>query len=62
MKKVKMVLRLIVMVLLLFLAAFGIGLTGNFLNNNRERYMNNEIRSEIVEKRDDEEDEEMSQQ
>ena len=61
MKKVKMALRLFVTVLLLFLAAFGIGLTGNFLNNNRERYMNNEIRSEIVEKKGDEEDEEMLQ-
>lgn len=42
------------MVLLLILAASGIGITGNFLNNNRERYMDNEIK---VERRDKEEDE-----
>lgn len=54
MKKVKAGLRLLVMVLLLILAASGIGITGNFLNNNRERYMDNEIK---VERRDKEEDE-----
>lgn len=42
------------MVLLLILAASGIGIAGNFLNNNRERYMDNEIK---VERRDKEEDE-----
>lgn len=54
MKKIKAGLRLLVMVLLLILAASGIGITGNFLNNNRERYMDNEIK---VERRDKEEDE-----
>lgn len=54
MKKVKAGLRLLVMVLLLILAASGIGIAGNFLNNNRERYMDNEIK---VERRDKEEDE-----
>lgn len=47
------------MVLLLILAVFGIGLTGNFLNNNRERYADREIRIEHVEKREDDEDEEV---
>ena len=55
MKNVKAGLRLLVLVLLLFLAAFGIGLTGNFLNNNRELYMDNEIKSERIDKKDDEE-------
>lgn len=54
MKKVKAGLRLLVMVLLLLLALSGIGITGNFLNNNRERYMDNEIK---VERRNKEEDE-----
>ena len=45
------------MVLLLILAGFGIGLTGNFLNNNRERYADNEIRIEQVEKKEDDEEE-----
>ena len=54
MKKVKAGLRLLVMVLLLILAASGIGITGNFLTNNRERYMDNEIK---IERRDKQEDE-----
>lgn len=57
MEKVKKGLRLLFLALLLILAAFGIGLTGNFLNNNRERFMNNEIRTEIVEKKEETEDE-----
>lgn len=59
MEKIKKGLRLLVMVLLLILAVFGIGLTGNFLNNNRERYADREIRIEHVEKREDDEDEEV---
>jgi hypothetical protein len=55
MKKVKEALRLLVMVILLILAVFGIGITGNFLNTNRERYMDNEIKTEQVEKKEDEE-------
>jgi hypothetical protein len=60
MKKVKAGLRLLVMVLLLILAASGIGITGNFLTNNRERYMDNEIKIERRDKKEDEarEDEE----
>lgn len=60
MKKVKAGLRLLVMVLLLLLALSGIGITGNFLNNNRERYMDNEIKTERRDKKEDEahEDEE----
>ena len=54
MKKVKAGLRLLVMVLLLILAASGIGITGNFLNNNRERYMDNEIKIERRDKKEDE--------
>jgi hypothetical protein len=50
-------LRLLFLVLLLIMAVFGIGLTGNFMNNNRERFMNNEIRTEIVERKDEAEDE-----
>ena len=57
MEKVKKGLRLLYLVLLLIMAVFGIGLTGNFLNSNRERYMNNEIRTEIVEKKEEIEDE-----
>jgi hypothetical protein len=55
MKKVKAGLRLLVMVLLLILAATGIGINGNFLANNRERYMDNEIKIERRDKKEDEE-------
>jgi hypothetical protein len=57
MKNVKNGLRLLVMLLLLILAVFGIGLTGNFLNPNRERYMDREIKTEQVEKKDENEEE-----
>ncbi len=60
MKKVKAGLRLLVIVLLLLLAAFGIGITGSFLNTNRERYMDNEIKTEKAGKKEDEENEEKS--
>lgn len=56
MKKIKEGLRLFIMVLLLVMAVFGIGLTGNFLNNNRERYMDNEIKTEESGKKEDEAD------
>ena len=43
--------------ILLTMAAFGIGITGNILNNNRERYMDKEIRREQTDKKDEEENE-----
>lgn len=60
MKKVKKGLRLLIIILLLILAAFGIGLAGNFLTNNRERYMDNEIKTGKIDKKEDEEDEDKS--
>ncbi|GCC51397.1 hypothetical protein SanaruYs_16220 [Chryseotalea sanaruensis] len=53
MKKVKEGLRLLVMVIFLILAAFGMGIMGNILNNNRERYMDKEVRIERVDKKRD---------
>ena len=53
MKTFRKALRLLFMVLLLLMASFGIGLTGNFLNGNKERYMDNEIRTEQTSKRRD---------
>jgi hypothetical protein len=58
MKKVKKVLRLLVLVIVLILAFCGVPIIGNFLNDTRERYMDNEIRTERVDKKDDEENEE----
>jgi hypothetical protein len=54
MKKVKAGVRLLVIILLLILAAFGIGITGNFLTN-KERYMNNEVKTEEADKKEEEE-------
>lgn len=55
MRKVKARLRLLVMVVLLILAAFGVGITGAFMNNSRERYMDKETRIERVDKKEDDE-------
>lgn len=60
MKKVKKGLRLLIIVLLLILAAFGIGITGNFLSNNRERFLDNEIKTEKADKNEDKADEDTS--
>lgn len=43
------------MILLVILAVFGIGLTGNFLANNREKYMDNEMKIEKTEKKEEDE-------
>lgn len=59
MKKVKAGLRLLIFSMLLILAALGIGITGSFLNGNRERYMDNEIKIERTDKKEDEEEAEM---
>lgn len=58
MKRIRAVLRLLIISILLMFAVCGIGITGNFLNTNNERYRNREIRTEQVEKKEDEEIEE----
>lgn len=60
MKKIKAGLRLLVIILLLILAAFGIGVTGNFLSSNRERYLDNEMKTEKAEKNEEEQNEDHS--
>lgn len=55
MKTIKQAARLLFMILLVILAVFGIGLTGNFLANNREKYMDNEIKIEKTEKKEEDE-------
>lgn len=55
MEYVKKGLRLLILVLLLVMAAFGIGITGNILNANRERYRDKEIKRERADRKDDEE-------
>jgi hypothetical protein len=54
--RIKKALRIISLVFLILLAAMGVGMVGTFLPN-RERYMDNEIRTEQVDKKtEDEED------
>jgi flagellar basal body-associated protein FliL len=62
MAKLKKALRLLCLIIMIILASFGMGITGNFLSNNRERYMNNEIRTEQVDKKEDEEDSESKEE
>lgn len=56
MEKIKKALRLLVMVLFMILASFGLGLTGVILPGSRGRYMNNPIKTEEVDKREEDED------
>lgn len=44
------------MVLFMILASFGLGLTGVILPGSRERHMNNPIKTEEVDKREEDED------
>lgn len=55
MKKIKKALRLLVMVLFMILASFGLGITG-VMFGSRERYLNNEIKREQTDKREEEDD------
>ena len=59
MQKIKKALRLLAMALFMILASFGLGLTGAILPGSRERYMNSEIKTEQVDKREDDDEQEM---
>lgn len=59
MKKFKSALRLISLLLFLILAATGMGIGSVF--NTKERYEDKEIRIELIEKKDDEEDTDQDQ-
>lgn len=54
MKKIKKALRFIVLLLLILLAVCGLSITGGFLTGNKERYLNNEIKTEQVDKKEEE--------
>ena len=56
MKKLGKILRLIGLVLLIILASMGMGLPFSFLN--RERYQDKKIQIELVDKKEDDGDEE----
>ncbi len=55
MEKVKRGLRFLFIVLLVIMASFGLAVTGNV--NNRERYMDNEIKIEMTHNKEEDEDE-----
>ena len=62
MEKIKKVLRIFGLFILILLAMSGIGIVGTFLPSYRERYMDNEIRIEQVDKKkDDEDDQELKE-
>lgn len=54
MKNFKRLLRIVGLIILIILASSGIGFTGHFLSNNRERYLDKEIKIEQVDKKEDE--------
>lgn len=53
--------RILFLALLMLLAASGMGM-GSIFPNHREKYQNNEVRIEMTEKRENEEDADADQQ
>ena len=56
MTKIKKALRFTVLILIILLAVCGLSVTGGFLTGNKERYLNNEIKTEQVDNKKEEED------
>jgi hypothetical protein len=61
MKAIRKALRLLFIVLLLIMAGFGIGITGNFLSTNKEGFLDYEIKKEQGTKKKDEDENETIQ-
>jgi hypothetical protein len=57
MKNIKKAIRLLFLILFLFLAAFGLGVTG-VMQSSRERFLDVEIRTEQVDKKAEEDSDE----
>jgi hypothetical protein len=63
MDKLKHYLRLLGLICLMLLAAAGVGLTGVApIHQKRERFIDTEPKTELVEKKESEEDQEMGQE
>lgn len=62
MENFKKVLRLAGLVLLIILASLGIGITGHFLPNSREKYRDSAVQIELIDKKHEEDSEEDSEQ
>lgn len=58
MKKLKKALRLLFFIVIMLAAAFGVGLTGHFLPAHRDPYRNAEIKTEQIDKKREEDDDE----
>lgn len=56
MKTLKNVLRLLALAVIIICASFGMGLMGNILGTNRERYMDKQIKIEQVDKKEDDDE------
>jgi hypothetical protein len=56
MKEAGKLARFVVLTILILLAASGIGITGTFLPTNKERFQNNEIRTEQIDKKKEDDD------
>lgn len=56
MNSLKKILRVLALTLIIILASAGVGMTGAILPNNRERYLDNEIRTEQVDKKKEDEE------
>jgi hypothetical protein len=57
MNRIKKAMRFFLFIIFIVLAAFGLGLAGNLFPNQREKYLDNEIRIEQTEKKEDDEEE-----
>ena len=56
MKRFKKALRVAGLTLLILLALSGIGITGTFFTGKKEQFMDNEIKTEQVDKKEDEDE------
>ncbi len=61
MKTIKQILRICGLAILILLACAGVGIVGGFVPGNREPYMHKRITIELVEKKDDESEDESEQ-
>jgi len=57
MKRLKSAFRMLALMLLVIMASFGIGITGALFAGNKERYQNNEVKTEQLYKKDEEDTE-----
>ncbi|MFZ6013709.1 MAG: hypothetical protein ACOYXT_25445 [Bacteroidota bacterium] len=62
MKTLKKILRLLLITCFIAMASFGIGLQGVIFPSYRDRYLNQEIKIEVVDKKEDDEESDQQQE